>query len=170
MALHVNLDHQGRVYFALSCDGCGAVFTCYDDGCYSFASLRTEAVFAGWDAGQRPEQTHRCPSCLTTGTTTGTTAGPASVRPSSSHGCWSSVHGRSRDSCDGPGEASSGSASVVDRDAGRATSHEQGDLDDCGQQLRERAAAGVRKSLLAKEFGVGRETVYSYLRPAAATG
>jgi hypothetical protein len=67
MALHLNLDHQGRVYFALSCDGCGAVFTCYDDGCYSFASLRTEAVFAGWDAGQRPEQTHRCPSCLATG-------------------------------------------------------------------------------------------------------
>jgi hypothetical protein len=64
MALHLNLDHQGRVYFALSCDGCGAVFTCYDDGCYSFASLRTEAVFAGWDAGQRPEQTHYCPSCV----------------------------------------------------------------------------------------------------------
>jgi hypothetical protein len=69
MALHLNLDHQGRVYFALSCDGCGAVFTCYDDGCYSFASLRTEAVFAGWDARQRPEQTHRCPSCLATGAT-----------------------------------------------------------------------------------------------------
>jgi hypothetical protein len=71
MALHRNLDHQGKVYFALSCDGCGATFTCYDDGCYSFASLRTEAVFVGWDAGQRPEQTHYCPSCVATGTTAG---------------------------------------------------------------------------------------------------
>src|SRR5215216_4041890 len=32
------------------------------------------------------------------------------------------------------------------------------------QQLRERAAAGERKSVLAKEFGISRETVYSYLR------
>ena len=55
MALHLNLDHQGRVYFALSCDGCGAVFTCYDDGCYRFASLRTEAVFAGWDVVLDPQ-------------------------------------------------------------------------------------------------------------------
>ncbi|HEY5881696.1 MAG TPA: recombinase family protein [Nakamurella sp.] len=31
-------------------------------------------------------------------------------------------------------------------------------------QLRERAAAGERKSLLAKEFGISRETVYAYLR------
>jgi DNA invertase Pin-like site-specific DNA recombinase len=38
------------------------------------------------------------------------------------------------------------------------------------QQLRERAAAGERKSSLAKEFGISRETVYSYLRPAAVTG
>jgi DNA invertase Pin-like site-specific DNA recombinase len=38
------------------------------------------------------------------------------------------------------------------------------------QQLRERAAAGERKSALAKEFGISRETVYSYLRPAAVTG
>jgi DNA invertase Pin-like site-specific DNA recombinase len=37
------------------------------------------------------------------------------------------------------------------------------------QQLRERAAAGERKSALAKEFGISRETVYSYLRPAAVT-
>src|SRR5438046_10107642 len=101
MALHLNLDHQGRVYFALSCDGCGAMFTCYDDGCYSFASLRTEAVFAGWDAGQRPEQTHRCPSCLTTGATAGTTAGTtadsANARPLSAVTvAGPSVHGRSR--------------------------------------------------------------------------
>ena len=33
------------------------------------------------------------------------------------------------------------------------------------QQLRERAAAGERKSALATEFGISRETVYSYLRP-----
>jgi DNA invertase Pin-like site-specific DNA recombinase len=38
------------------------------------------------------------------------------------------------------------------------------------QQLRERAAAGERKSALAREFGVSRETVYSYLRPADAAG
>src|SRR4029453_13264959 len=35
-------------------------------------------------------------------------------------------------------------------------------------QLRERAAAGERKSVLAAEFGISRETVYSYLRAAAA--
>jgi DNA invertase Pin-like site-specific DNA recombinase len=32
------------------------------------------------------------------------------------------------------------------------------------RRLRERAAAGERKSVLAKEFGISRETVYSYLR------
>jgi DNA invertase Pin-like site-specific DNA recombinase len=31
-------------------------------------------------------------------------------------------------------------------------------------QLRDRAAAGERKSALAKEFGISRETVYTYLR------
>jgi hypothetical protein len=109
MALHLNLDHQGRAYFALSCDGCGVTFTCYDDGCYNFASLRAEAVFAGWDAGQRPEQAHHCPSCLTTGTT----AGQASARPpSAATSTRPGAHGRSRDSRHGPGEASPGSASV----------------------------------------------------------
>lgn len=38
------------------------------------------------------------------------------------------------------------------------------------QQLRERVAAGERKSALAKEFGISRETVYSYLRPATVAG
>jgi DNA invertase Pin-like site-specific DNA recombinase len=41
------------------------------------------------------------------------------------------------------------------------------------RQLRERAAAGERKSVLATEFGISRETVYSYLRTAgtaAVTG
>ena len=37
------------------------------------------------------------------------------------------------------------------------------------QQLRERVAAGEKKSALAREFGISRETVYSYLRPAAVT-
>src|SRR6266511_2807395 len=37
-------------------------------------------------------------------------------------------------------------------------------------QLRQRAAAGERKSMLAKEFGISRETVYSYLRAAAVAG
>jgi DNA invertase Pin-like site-specific DNA recombinase len=37
------------------------------------------------------------------------------------------------------------------------------------QLLQERAAAGERKAALAKEFGISRETVYSYLRPAAVT-
>jgi hypothetical protein len=104
MALHLNLDHQGRVYYALSCDGCGTMFTCYDDGCYSIASLRTEAVFAGWDAGTRSEHPHRCPSCLTTGTT----AGPAGVRPPSA-------------------------VTAAGPDADRVTSHDQGDLDGCGR-------------------------------------
>jgi DNA invertase Pin-like site-specific DNA recombinase len=38
------------------------------------------------------------------------------------------------------------------------------------RQLRERAAAGEQKSLLAKEFGISRETVYSYLRTASVAG
>jgi DNA invertase Pin-like site-specific DNA recombinase len=39
-------------------------------------------------------------------------------------------------------------------------------------QLRRRAAAGERKSALATEYGISRETVYAYLRPAttATTG
>jgi DNA invertase Pin-like site-specific DNA recombinase len=37
-------------------------------------------------------------------------------------------------------------------------------------QLRERAAAGERKSVLAAEFGISRETVYSYLRAEGAVG
>src|SRR4051812_6491172 len=36
-------------------------------------------------------------------------------------------------------------------------------------QLRQRAAAGERKSALAAEYGISRETVYAYLRPTAAT-
>ncbi|WP_239138654.1 helix-turn-helix domain-containing protein [Actinoplanes regularis] len=38
------------------------------------------------------------------------------------------------------------------------------------QQLRERAAAGEKESSLAREFGISRKAVYSYLRPAAITG
>ncbi|PPF15864.1 MULTISPECIES: recombinase family protein [unclassified Rathayibacter] len=34
-------------------------------------------------------------------------------------------------------------------------------------ELRERAAAGVPKTTLAKEYGISRETVYAYLRVAA---
>ncbi|WP_433716256.1 hypothetical protein ACQP2U_21215 [Nocardia sp. CA-084685] len=39
-----------------------------------------------------------------------------------------------------------------------------------GRPAARRAAAGESKSLLAKEFGIDRETVYSYLRaePAVA--
>jgi DNA invertase Pin-like site-specific DNA recombinase len=37
-------------------------------------------------------------------------------------------------------------------------------------RLRERAAAGERKSVLAKEFGVSPETVYAYLRAEAVRG
>lgn len=37
------------------------------------------------------------------------------------------------------------------------------------QQLRQRAAAGERKSVLAKEYGISRETVYAYLRTGAVT-
>ncbi|MGF6887022.1 DNA invertase Pin-like site-specific DNA recombinase [Nocardia sp. GAS34] len=42
--------------------------------------------------------------------------------------------------------------------------------DEQAGRLRERAAAGERKSVLAKEFGISRETVYSYLRAETATG
>jgi DNA invertase Pin-like site-specific DNA recombinase len=38
---------------------------------------------------------------------------------------------------------------------------------DQAHQLRERAAAGEPKTALAKEFGISRETVYSYLRTAS---
>jgi hypothetical protein len=64
MALHLNLDRDSRAYFCLTCDGCATRFTCYDDACYSFTSLRTEAVLAGWDVGIRPEHAARCPSCI----------------------------------------------------------------------------------------------------------
>jgi len=37
------------------------------------------------------------------------------------------------------------------------------------RQLRERVAAGERKSALAKEYGISRETVYSYLRTETIT-
>lgn len=36
------------------------------------------------------------------------------------------------------------------------------------RRLHERAATGERKSTLAAEFGISRETVYSYLRASAA--
>jgi DNA-binding CsgD family transcriptional regulator len=42
--------------------------------------------------------------------------------------------------------------------------------DEQARRLRERAAAGERKSTLAKEFGISRQTVYSYLRGEAITG
>ena len=32
-------------------------------------------------------------------------------------------------------------------------------------QLRQRVAAGIPKAMLAREFGVSRETIYQYLRP-----
>jgi hypothetical protein len=64
MALHLNLDRNDRVYFALTCDECAARFACYDDACYSFPSLRTEAILAGWDVGIRPENAAHCASCV----------------------------------------------------------------------------------------------------------
>ncbi|ABW14131.1 Resolvase domain [Parafrankia sp. EAN1pec] len=41
---------------------------------------------------------------------------------------------------------------------------------DQADQLRERAAAGERKSDLARAFGISRETVYTYLRTTAVAG
>jgi DNA invertase Pin-like site-specific DNA recombinase len=38
------------------------------------------------------------------------------------------------------------------------------------RQVRERVAAGERKSALAKEFGISRETIYSYLRTVSTAG
>jgi DNA invertase Pin-like site-specific DNA recombinase len=40
--------------------------------------------------------------------------------------------------------------------------------DEQARQLRDRARAGERKSALAKEFGISRETVYAYLRAETA--
>ncbi|GAA1408417.1 hypothetical protein ACFQZ4_45810 [Catellatospora coxensis] len=64
MALHLKRDHRGRQYFAISCDDCGTWFTAFDDGCYRYASLRLEAVLAGWDAPAGPDPAHRCPDCV----------------------------------------------------------------------------------------------------------
>jgi hypothetical protein len=64
--LHLKLDRDGRVYFTLTCNGCTAPFVCYDNACYTFASLRLAAVFAGWDAAPRPEQPSFCTSCIRT--------------------------------------------------------------------------------------------------------
>ncbi|WP_249040744.1 helix-turn-helix domain-containing protein [Actinoplanes teichomyceticus] len=36
--------------------------------------------------------------------------------------------------------------------------------------MRERTGAGEKRSALAREFGISRETVYSSLRPAAVAG
>jgi len=64
MALHMSLDHDGRVYFMITCDTCQQPLLNFDDACYSYPALRVEAVFAGWEAGDRPEQPHQCPACL----------------------------------------------------------------------------------------------------------
>ncbi|MGI5143331.1 recombinase family protein [Streptomyces sp. CA-106110] len=40
--------------------------------------------------------------------------------------------------------------------------------DEQARELRERATAGEQKSVLAREFGISRETVYSYLRAVPA--
>jgi DNA invertase Pin-like site-specific DNA recombinase len=40
--------------------------------------------------------------------------------------------------------------------------------DSQARELRERAAAGEQKTVLAREFGISRETVYSYLRAVPA--
>jgi DNA invertase Pin-like site-specific DNA recombinase len=36
-------------------------------------------------------------------------------------------------------------------------------------KLRERLTAGASKAQLAREFGISRQTLYEYLRPAAST-
>ena len=64
MVLHLNLDRDGRVYYTITCNRCQRPFVCFDDGCYSFASLRLEATLAGWQAGRRPDQPHHCPACV----------------------------------------------------------------------------------------------------------
>jgi DNA invertase Pin-like site-specific DNA recombinase len=56
------------------------------------------------------------------------------------------------------------------RQRGAYTGRKPALADEQARQLRERAAAGERKSVLAKEFGISRETVYSYLRSEAITG
>jgi len=57
MALHMSLDHDGRVYFTITCDTCQQPLLNFDDACYSYPALRVEAVFAGWEAGDRPPRT-----------------------------------------------------------------------------------------------------------------
>ncbi len=39
--------------------------------------------------------------------------------------------------------------------------------DDQVRQLRQRAGEGVAKTVLARQFGISRETVYQYLRSAS---
>ncbi|NKY31423.1 recombinase family protein [Nocardia gamkensis] len=48
------------------------------------------------------------------------------------------------------------------------TGHKPALTAEQADQLRARAAAGVSKAALAKEFGISRETVYAYLRSEAA--
>jgi hypothetical protein len=79
MALHLNFDHNSRSYLTVTCDGCSARFLCYDDACYNFTSLRTEAVFAGWDVRPRPEQPDYCPSCVRQRNTSTRTGSPRRV-------------------------------------------------------------------------------------------
>jgi DNA invertase Pin-like site-specific DNA recombinase len=56
------------------------------------------------------------------------------------------------------------------RQRGAYTGRKPALTDEQARQLRERAAAGEGKSALAKEFGVSRETIYSYLRGEAIAG
>jgi hypothetical protein len=64
VAVQLRFDSNGTVYFSLTCDSCHKVFTCYDNACYNFESLRTEATFAGWDTPPRPEHRKSCPGCF----------------------------------------------------------------------------------------------------------
>jgi DNA invertase Pin-like site-specific DNA recombinase len=54
---------------------------------------------------------------------------------------------------------------AVAKQRGAYTGRKPALTDDQARQLRERAAAGERKSALAVEFGISRETVYAYIRP-----
>jgi DNA invertase Pin-like site-specific DNA recombinase len=59
---------------------------------------------------------------------------------------------------------------AVAKQRGVYTSRKPALTNEQAHQLRERASADEKKSALVKEFGISRETVYSYLRPAAVTG
>lgn len=67
MSCRVWYDQDQQPYYELTCDDCGAQFTCYDDSCYDWPLLCRAAMYTGWDTHHgRPDGPHHCPTCQRT--------------------------------------------------------------------------------------------------------